>query len=171
LCSGRWKKGDPEEPEDHALGRCRGGFTTKIHLLCDSNGYPLHVQLSPGQTHESQLLETLLEGANITGEELDEVLLPFHLAGDKGFRADRIDDYLLNLGIVPVIPSKSNEDRDARPVEFDKDAYRKRNIIERLIGWLKESRRILTRFEKTAKNYLGMLKIAFIHRYLRVLLA
>jgi hypothetical protein len=67
------------------------------------------------------------------------------------------------------IPSKSNEDRDARAVDFDGEAYRGRNIIERLIGWLKESRRIFSRFEKTAKNYAGMLRMAFIHRYLRLL--
>jgi transposase len=97
------------------------------------------------------------------------VLHPVRLAGDKGYRADWIDEYLLNEGITPVIPSKENEDRDARPVKFDRDAYRERNIIERLIGWLKESRRIFTRFEKTAKNYFGMLKIAFIHRYLRLI--
>jgi hypothetical protein len=46
---------------------------------------------------------------------------------------------LLELGVEPVIPSKENEDRDARPVAFDKEAYRRRNIVERLIGWLKES--------------------------------
>lgn len=171
MCSGRWKKGNPEEPEDHALGYSRGGLTTKIHLLCDSNGHPLHVHITPGQTHESQALQTLLEGVEVTGEEAAEVVLPERLTGDKGFRADWIDEYLLDLDIVPVIPSKTNEDRDARPVEFDGAAYKRRNIVERLIGWLKESRRILTRFEKTAKNYLGMLKVAFIHRYMRLLCA
>ena len=114
-------------------------------------------------------METLLEGVDVAGEETDELLWPVRLAGDKGYRADWIDEYLLKDGITPVIPSKDNEDRGARPVEFDRDAYRERNIIERLIGWLKESRRILTRFEKTAKNYLGMLKMAFIHRYLRLI--
>ena len=67
-----------------------------------------------------------------------------------------------------MIPSKENEDWDTRPVVFDRDAYRRRNIIERLIGRLKESRRIFTRFEKTAKNFAAMLKMAFIHRYLRL---
>jgi len=110
-----------------------------------------------------------MEGVEVRGEEVDEVLWPVSLAGDKGFRANWIDDYLLSLDIAPVIPSKINENGEDRPVAFDEEAYRERNIIERLIGWLKESRRILTRFEKTAKNYLGMLKIAFIHRYMRLL--
>lgn len=127
------------------------------------------MHLTAGQTHESQALEALLEGVDVAGEEAKEALRPVRLAGDKGYRADWIDEYLLSEGITPVIPSKENEDRDARPVEFDRNAYRERNIIERLIGWLKESRRIFTRFEKTAKNYLGMLKLAFIHRYLRLI--
>jgi Transposase DDE domain len=88
---------------------------------------------------------------------------------DKGYRAEWIDEYLLELGIQPVTPSKENEDGDVRPVAFDPQAYHQRNIVERLIGWLKESRRVLTRFGKTAKNYFGMIKMAFIHRYSRLL--
>ena len=90
------------------------------------------------------------------------------LAGDKGYRADWIDESLIALGIAPVIPSKENEDRSARPVEFDKEAYRRRSIVENLIGWLKKSRRVFSCFEKTAKNFGGMIKIAFIQRYLRL---
>jgi transposase len=114
-------------------------------------------------------LETLLEGVDLADGDGETITWPVALAGDKGYRADWIDAYLLDMGIQPVIPSKSNEDREARGVEFDGAAYRRRNIIERLIGWLKESRRIFSRFEKTAKNYAGMLKMAFIHRYLRLL--
>lgn len=73
----------------------------------------------------------------------------------------------MELDIRPVIPSKENEDRSKRPVKFDKKAYRNRNIVERLIGWLKESRRISARFEKTAVNFAGMIKLAFIRQYLR----
>ncbi len=94
---------------------------------------------------------------------------PVALAGDKGYRADWIDDYLLSLSIKPVIPSKANEDRDTRAVTFDREPYRDRNIVERLIGWLKECRRIFSRFEKTAKNLGGMIKMGFIHRYLRLM--
>jgi len=145
-------------------------LTTKIHILCDGNGHPLHFHLTAGQAHESTVLDTLLIGADetVTNGENEPVAWPVALAGDKGYRADWIDDYLIDLGIRPVIPSKENEDRAARPVEFDRDAYKKRNIVERLIGWLKESRRIFSRFEKTAKNFGGFLKMAFIHRYLNL---
>ncbi len=106
--------------------------------------------------------------AHLIDEEGEPIAWPVALAGDKGYRADWIDEYLLDLDIKPVIPSKSNEDRDARPIEFDEHAYRDRNIIERLIGWLKECRRVFSRFEKTAKNFGGMIRMAFIQRYLRL---
>ena len=163
------KKGDPEEPADHALGRSQGGFSTKVHLLCDGHGHPLHFHLTPGQTHETQALIDLLEGAEVLDYDDEPVAYPVRLAGDKGYRAGWIDEYLLGLGIQPVIPSKANEDRAARGIDFDRESYRGRNIIERLIGWLKEARRVFARFEKTAKNYAGMLKMACIHRYLRLM--
>ena len=139
-----------------------------MHLLCDGLGRPLCFHLTPGQSHESTTLDSILEAADaqVFDANGNPVAWPLALAGDKAYRADWVDDYLLDLGISPVIPSKVNEDRDARPVVFDKDAYRDRNIVERLIGWLKESRRIFSRFEKTAKNFGGMIKMAFIRRYL-----
>lgn len=170
MCCGWRKKGDPEEPSDHALGRSRGGFSTKIHILCDGQGHPLHFHLTPGEAHESTAFEALLEGADARLHDGDGVPLawPVALGGDKGYRAAWIDEYLLKLGIQPVIPSKENEDRHERPVKFDRKMYRRRNIVERLIGWLKESRRVFARFEKTAKNFGGFLKMAFIQRYLRL---
>ena len=117
------------------------------------------------------MLDEVLIGAD--GHLLDArgkpLAWPVALAGDKGYRAEWIDAYWLALGISPVIPSKENEDRDARKVAFDKEAYRNRNIVERLIGWLKECRRVFSRFEKTAKNFGGMIKMAFIQRYLRLI--
>ncbi len=170
MCLGGWEKNDPNEPEDHALGRSRGGISSKIHILCDGQGHPLDVVVTAGQAHESTALDTLLDQANrhLYDAQGDPVPWPVALAGDKGYRADWIDDYLLELEIRPVIPSKENEDRDARSVAFDRDQYRRRNIVERLIGWLKESRRVFSRFEKTARNFVGMIKMAFIHRYLRL---
>ena len=126
--------------------------------------------MTAGQVHESTVLAVLLYQADqgLYDAQGDRVPWPVALAGDKGYRGDWIDDYVLELEIRPVIPSKANEDRDARPVAFDRDQYRRRNIVERLIGWLKESRRVFSRFEKTARNFLGMIKMAFIHRYLRL---
>lgn len=145
-------------------------MTCKIHVLCDGAGHPLHFELTPGQTHEAAAFEAVMTGADeqLFDEDGQPVAWPVALAGDKGYRADWIDEYLLELGITPVIPSKENQDRDARPVKFDKQAYRNRNIVERLIGWLKECRRVFSRFEKTAKNFAGMIRLAFIQRYLKL---
>lgn len=130
----------------------------------------MHFHLTPGQAHESTVFDTLLEQAD--AHVLDgggrPIAWPVALAGDKGYRANWIDEYLIDLGIWPVIPSREDENPDVRPIEFDRDAYRRRNIVERLIGWLKEARRIFSRFEKTAKNFGGMIKMAFIHRYLNL---
>ena len=167
MCCGRWKKSDPEEPTDHALGRTSGGFSTKIHLLCDGHGLPLHFHLTPGQAHESTVVEEVLSEADarLLNHNGERIPWPQALGGDKGYRANRIDELLLTLGIQPVIPSRANEDREARGVEFDKALYRRRNVVERLIGWLKESRRIFSRFEKTASNFGGMIILAFIQQY------
>lgn len=163
------KKDDPKEPEDHALGRSRGGWGSKIHILCDGEGNPLHFEISAGQVHDASMLDTVLVGADRSLHDEDGVVMAWavKLAGDKGYRAAWIDEYILGLEMIPVIPSKKNEDRSLRPVEFDKATYRLRSIVECLIGWLKESRRIVTRFEKTAINFAGMVRLAFIHRYLR----
>lgn len=144
-------------------------MTCKIHVLCDSAGHPLHFELTAGQTHESTAFDAVMIGADasLRDAEGEPIAWPVALTGDKGYRADWIDAYLLDLGITPVIPSKVNEDRDARPVAFDKDAYRNRNIVERLIGWLKECRRVFSRYEKTAKNFAGVIRMAFIQRYLK----
>ena len=115
------------------------------------------------------MLDTLLQDAHeqLIDVQGQRIAWPVAWAADQGCRADWIDASLLDLGITPVIPSKCNEDRDARPVVFDKEKYRDRNIVERLIGWLKECRRVFSRFEKTAKNFAGMIKLACIQRYLK----
>ncbi|QGJ68690.1 Transposase DDE domain [Planctomycetales bacterium 10988] len=172
LCGRRRQKSDPHEPSDHALGRSRGGFSTKIHLLCDGQGHPLAFHLTAGQAHESTALAPLLERAE--EDFIDScgppLAWPMRLAGDKAYRADWIDELLESLGITPVIPSKSSE-RNRRAAGFDPAQYRRRNLIERVIGWLKECRRVFARFEKTALNYAGMLKLAIIQRYLKLIIA
>lgn len=144
-------------------------MTCKIHVLCDSAGHPLHFELTAGQTHECAAFDAVMVGADAALCDIDgePIAWPVALAGDKGYRAEWVDAYLLELGIMPVIPSKADQDRDSRTIAFDKRAYRRRNIVERLIGWLKECRRVFSRFEKTAKNFAGMIRLAFIQRYLR----
>lgn len=96
---------------------------------------------------------------------------PKRVAGDKGYSYPRIRRWLRRHRIEAVIPQRSDQlaQHRGRPLTFDKDAYRRRNVIECCIGWLKECRRIGTRFEKLALNFLAMIKLAIIRRYLRVL--
>ena len=96
---------------------------------------------------------------------------PKRVAGDKGYSYPRIRRWLRRHRIEAVIPQRSDQlaQQRGRPLTFDKDAYRRRSVIECCIGWLKECRRIGTRFEKLALNFLAMIKLAIIRRYLRVL--
>ncbi len=91
---------------------------------------------------------------------------PDRFAGDKSYSIAWIRSWLQRLGIGPVLPAREGQDRDPG---FDKQAYKGRNVVERLVGWLKESRRVATRYEKLAVSYLAMVKLAMIRRLLRVL--
>lgn len=166
---GRKKRDQESNASLQALGRCRGGFATKIHILCDGKGNPLTAVLSPAQDHESKHLEAVMSSIQLTGSEQGEPIVPAKVAGDKGYRSQWIDEWLLGQNITPVIPSKENEDRARRAVEFDKASYRRRCIIEQMIGWIKECRRVATRYEKLARNYLSMVKLSMIGRFLRLI--
>ena len=141
--------------------------------MCDSHSHLLHFHLTVGQAHDNTALVPVLDGADrsILDSDGGRIAWPVALAGDKGHRADWIDELLLEIGISPVISSKENEDRSARPVEFDREKCRKRSIVECLIGWPKKCCRVHTRFEKSAKNFGGMINMAFIQRYLRLMTA
>lgn len=94
---------------------------------------------------------------------------PGAVAGDKGYSYPRIRRWLRRHAIRAVIPRRSDQGPDDRRVRFDKAVYRMRCTIEQCIGWLKECRRVATRFEKYAVNFLAMIQAAIIQRYLRVL--
>lgn len=162
-----------EEPNDHALGRSVGGFSTKIHLLTDATGLPLDALLTPGQTHESTQLERVMEQVAIPRASGRLRRRPRRLAADRSYDAKRIRTWLRQHGIEPVIPPKKHKGKPkpGRPVSYNKERYRRRSTIEQCVGWLKECRAVATRYEKLALNYLGLVKLAFIERYLRLLTA
>jgi transposase len=98
---------------------------------------------------------------------------PRRLAGDKGYDFPEVRRRLWRRGIRPVIPRrkrpKGQKPRRGRPPSFDRAAYRRRNTAERCVGRLKESRRVATRYEKLAVNYLAVVHVAMIRVYLREL--
>lgn len=154
------KRTQLEEPLDHALGYSRGGFGTKVHLLIEGHGNVLAIFLTGGQQHESTAFETLMNRVMLPGRSKR---WPSKLGGDKGYSYPHIRRWLHKRRIEDVIPTRKNQPRIA---SFDKDTYRKRNLIERVVGWFKECRRLGTRYEKLAVNYLAFWIVACIERIL-----
>jgi len=130
---------------------------------------PLNVELSAGEAHDSTCFESVIDGIKVPQPLGRPRTRPRHVAGDKGYSCRRIRDWLTDHGITPVIPRKDNElARTDGRVKFDKQMYKRRSIIENVIGWLKECRRIGTRFEKLAVSFQAMLQLAMIQRSLKI---
>ena len=125
-----------------AIGRSRGGRTTKIHVLIDGAGRPLAFRLSGGNIADITLAAPLLEGAAASA----------WLIGDKGYDADHLRALLDSRGTVAVIPNRSNR---KRIFPFDPERYKWRNVIERTNCRLKDFRAIATRYDKLARNFLA----------------
>ena len=136
------------------MGRSRGGLTTKVHALVDARGLPIRMVLTAGQVHDSQAVPALLDG--LTANSV--------LIADKGYDADWIRTMIEGRDVAPNIPVKSN--RKQRSC-FSRSLYRERNRIERFFCHMKQFRRVATRYEKLAANYLAMLKLAAIRLWLR----
>jgi transposase len=112
--------------------------------------------LTAGQAHESKQAEALVDAVRVGRRTRPKVV-----AGDKGYSYPFVRQMLRRRRIRPLIPTRSDQAQDP---SFDRAAYKRRNVVERLVGWLKERRRLCTRFEKLAQSYLAMVKLAFIER-------
>jgi transposase len=146
-CLGRWGE---RGQQDQALGRSRGGFSTKIHLKADLDGRPLAFHLPEGQASDSPQFEVLLDlGPDIT---------PRAAVGDKGYDGKGNRAAARERGICPVIPVKASA--KTRPGFFPKALYRARARIEQLVGKLKRFKRVALRCEKTAQNYGSVVALA-----------
>jgi transposase len=168
--------GGVPEPADHALGRSRGGFGTKVHLVTDGRGLPLAFHLTAGQRQECEVVEPVLEAVRIRQRRGRPRQRPEALAGDRAYSFPRLRCWLRARHVRAVIPERRDQRdrrrrRPGRPLLFDRPSYRQRNVIERAVGWLKERRRIATRYEKLAIQYLAMLSVSLVEKYLVTLLA
>ena len=146
-----------QNAEKHALGRSQGGYSTKLHVLTDGQGIPLSITATAGQRNEAPEFENVFANSLINIFRKDK--RPDALAGDKGYSSGKIRRFIAKRGIEDVIPTRSNETRNP---DFNKSLYKARNIVERAIGWLKEYRRVATRYEKHVENYMAMVNIAII---------
>jgi len=141
----RHKKGaGPAE----AIGRSRGGFSTKLHARCDARGLSLAFVLTPGQTHGQHGFGPLFRAI---GGRLDKLL------ADRGYDANQIRADISYTRVRPMILVKRGR---RNPASYDRYAYKLRNRIARMSHKLKNWRRVTTRHDKTAQSYLGFVAIA-----------
>ena len=145
LGSGR-KRGQ----EGQALGRSRGGFTTKIHAKSDASGGIIAFDLTGGEASDARHFETLLD--------IGPDVKPRVALGDKGYSSKANRTAARKRGIAPVIPHKANE-KD-KPAFFPKTLYKARARIEQGFGRLKRFKRIALRCEKTKRNFISVVSFA-----------
>ena len=126
-----------------ALGRSRGGFSTKIHLSVDGLGNPLRFILTGGQRHDRTQAEALIADWGCD-----------HVIADTAYDADDFLHTIRTTGAVPVIRPHINR---VRQRSYDNHLYRERHLVECFISKIKQYRRVFSRFEKLARNYLGFL--------------
>jgi transposase len=137
-----------------ALGRSKGGFTTKIHARVDGLGYPLKMTLTGGQRHDITQAEPL------TRELSDTTLI-----ADRGYKsAVLIERLAKKKGCRVVMPPRKNSKVQR---VYDRHIYKERHLVECFFGKIKHSRRVFSRFDKTAKVFLGFLHFVSVLIWLR----
>ena len=136
---GRRKRGT----QNQAIGRSRGGLTSKVHIAVDALGNPLRFILTGGQVGDITQANGLIAG--VPGE---------HLIADKAYDGDDFRAHLDDAGMVAVIPSNRSR---AQAIPHDAELYKERHLVECFINKIKHFRRIATRYEKTSTAYMAML--------------
>ncbi|MDE0164243.1 MAG: IS5 family transposase [Bryobacterales bacterium] len=150
--TGAFKKNGPQ-----AIGKSRGGWSTKVHLVAANARTAITFALSPGQAHDAVQGRDLLAGLGPLPE-------PLPLLMDSAYEDDQTRQLALDFGWIPVVPPRKTR---LQPWEYDRLLYRRRNEVERLFRRLKGFRRIFSRFDKLDVMYLAFLHFALIVEALR----
>ena len=134
---------------------------------------PIAVAVTPGQQHETTMLEPLLDDVAIGGKPGRPRRRFAVVAGDKGYDIPRVRTAIEARGSTPLIPHKKLRDGSYPPGSegFDKIQYKRRNVVERLIGRLKECRHLAMRYDKLAESFRAFILLGFIRIWLKVLLS
>lgn len=134
-------QGRKKGAEAQALGRSRGGISSKIHLATDAHGNPVRLILTGRERNDITQIEALLDGFKAE-----------YVLADKGYDGARTIEAISKCTAMPVVPRRTTTASWRR---FDATLYRDRNAIERFFSKIKHFRRIATRYDKLARNYLG----------------
>ncbi|WP_437833949.1 IS5 family transposase [Sorangium sp. So ce1153] len=140
-------------PEGQGIGRSRGGFSTKIHLIVDALGSPLEFAITEGQRHDT-----------VPAPELIARCAPRCLIADKAYDSNALRAQLAAMGSVAVIPSNASR---IPALPYDRHLYKERFAIECAFNLLKNARRFATRYEKTLRNYAAIVALACARCWLR----
>lgn len=152
------------EPDDHGIGRSRGGLTTKTHAITDGRLRLLTFTLTGGNAHDSPVLPVLLDQLRVARRGGGRPRCrPDHLLADKAYSSKAHRVMLRRRGISHTIPERDDQiagrarrgTRGGRPPKFDQALYQQRNVVERGFCWFKQWRGLATRTDKLAINYAG----------------
>nr|WP_200934392.1 IS5 family transposase [Microbacterium sp. Leaf347] len=150
------------EPPDHAIGRSRGGLTTKLHLVADGRGRPLGMVLTGGNVADTMMLAATLEDIHVPRASRGRPRTrPDRVLADKGYPSKANRAWLRAHGIATTIPERDDQiahrrKKPGRPIDFGTDQrerYKGRNVVERCFNRLKQWRGIAMRSDKLARNY------------------
>ncbi|WP_437090099.1 IS5 family transposase [Streptomyces sp. enrichment culture] len=167
--AGARKKGVHGEPADHAIGRSRGGLSTKVHLAADGRARPLAFTVTAGQAGDAPAFETVMSRIRVPRRGPGRPRTrPQAVLADRAYSSRAIRSHLRRRGIRAVIPQPSDQvghrlrrgRLGGRPPGFDAEAYKQRNAVERCINRLKQWRGLATRTDKLAITYQAALHLA-----------